>query len=122
MVRRSIGFIVTVVVTAWAGYQLAWANDLRERIIDHPWKSFLLLALVAAAAGMLVWGVLRPSSAKVLGAFVLGVASWGFGRWVLEGIEWQQVGILLGAVAVIAGLWVWTVLDDERIPLLNRTP
>lgn len=117
MIRRTIGFLVTVVVTAWAGYQLSWARDLRERVLDHPWRSFLLLALVAAAAGTLVWGVMRPSGAKVLGAFLLGMAAWGVGRWVLEGIQWQQVGVLLGAVAALAALWVWSVLDDEYIPI-----
>ena len=111
MARRTFFFLVTVVAVWIARGVWDWNPDLRERVGDHPWQSMALLVLVVASVALLVWGVVRPSSLKVISAFVLGLAAAAWGRELLDGIGWTQIGVLALCLVALAALWAFTVLD-----------
>jgi apolipoprotein N-acyltransferase len=111
-IRRTIGFLVTVGLIGRLCYQLAWEPELRDRLLEEPWQSVGLLVLMVVAVAALVWAVLDPDSWKVILAFLLGLATAIWGRELLEGITWSQIGILVGILAGLVVLWVITTWDE----------
>ena len=111
-IRRTIGFLVTVIVTGRLCYQLAWEPELRDRLLDSPWQSVGLLTLFILALIALVWAMLDPNSWRTFMAFVLGIGVAIWGRQLLEGISWGQIGILAGIFTGLVILWVVTTWND----------
>lgn len=111
MARRTIFFAVTVVAVWIARGVWDYNPDLRERIEDHPWQSVGLLTLGIVTIVLLVWAHYNLVWWKVTLAFVLGVAVTLWGRELLGGIGWEQVGIFVGCLAALVLLWALTVLD-----------
>ena len=114
MVRKTVFFLITVVAVWIARGIWDWNPSLRGRIGDHPWQSVGHLALGVASVALLVWGIVRPSSWKVLLAFGLGVLAALWGKELLEGIGWMQVGVFAGCIALLVALWAFTVLDGDH--------
>ncbi len=114
IVRKSVFFIVTIVVTGYLVTYWWYTPELRDRVSDHPWQSVSLLILGVVSVALLVWGIVRPSSWKVLLSFGLGFAAALWGMELLEGIAWLQIGIIAGCIAILVVLWVLTILDTEN--------
>lgn len=111
MLRRSIGFFLTIMVTFIAAYQLAWAKDLRQRILENPGQSVGLLTLLLLLGVLLIWAHVKPRPWKVTLAFVLGIIAALRGVDLLEGIGWEQLIVISGCLIVLFFLWAFTVLD-----------
>lgn len=127
MVRRTIGFVLTVVLVIVTTHHLEYNPELRRRLLDDPWESVGLLVLLAAAITALVWACAKPSQVKTLLAFGLGIASALWAREIFAGIKWGEIGLLVGAVLLLLILWAITVLPDkyfDRLPFAvsRRTP
>jgi hypothetical protein len=107
MIRRSFFFVLTVVLAAWAGYQLAWNREVFESLKSTEAIGFLALAIGAVA--FLVWSMLQPSWWKVPVAFVLGLFAAQLGSELFEVNVWWA----FLAVVIAFALWAattWTVL------------
>lgn len=114
MARKTIFFFATIVATWTARGFWDYHPKFRDVVAEHPWQSFGLLIIGAASVALMVWGILRPSSWKVVSAFGLGIATALWGGKLFEGIGWQQVGAFAGCVALLAVLWALTVLDTDH--------
>lgn len=123
MIRRIIGFILTVILVSWSMYQLAWSPDMRERILDHPYQSVGFLVAVMLTLCLWLWLVLDTSTPKAIGASLLSVVVALWGNELLDGISWGQIGIIFGALVVLVILGAITVLSDDDITnLRSRIP
>lgn len=118
MVRRTLGFIATVILMTTAGYQLAWHKDLRDKFFDHPWQSFGLLVLVLVAIAVFIHATFSPHHGSALiGAFLGGTAVvWG--SHLFDGIKWTTLGFFTLAAVGVVVLGCITVLD--RVPGLPQ--
>lgn len=114
MVRKSVFFAVTVVVTWVARGFWDYNPKFRDVITEHPWQSFGLLIIAVASVALMIWGIVRPSAWKVISAFLLGIATAVWGNELLEGIGWRQIGAFAACVALLAVLWALTVLDADH--------
>ena len=119
MARRLIGFILTVLLVGWSMYQLAWSPDLRELILDHPYQSVGFVAAVLFTLVLWLWLVLDTNTPKAIGASVLSVIVALWGRELLDGISWGQIGVLFGALVVLVILGAITVLHEDDIRTLR---
>lgn len=123
MVRRVVGFVLTVLLVGWSMYQLAWSPDLRERVLDHPYQSVGFLVAVLATVALWLWLVLDTNTPKAIGASLLSVVVALWGRELLDGISWGQIGLIVGALVVLVILGAITVLSDDDIQRLrDRIP
>lgn len=111
-IRRTLCFIITVALTGRLCYQLAWAPELRERLLDNPWQSVGLLTLAVVAIAALIWAAINHGTVQTFLAFGLGIATAVWGMQLLHGIAWEQVGIILGALAGLVVLWFLTTWDE----------
>jgi hypothetical protein len=93
MLRRTIGLFITLGVAFWAGYQLAWNQDVLDDLGGVGFFAVLAIALVAAVL-LFMW----PGRFSVFLALVLGGLAVHFGGDVIENI-------------VIGILWVLTCSD-----------
>lgn len=119
MVRRLVGFVLTVLLVSWSMYQLAWSPDLRELILDHPYQSVGFVAAVLATLILWLWLVLDTNTPKAIGASALSVVVALWGRELLDGISWGQIGLLFGALVVLVILGAVTVLAEDDIRRLR---
>jgi hypothetical protein len=119
MVRRLIGFILTVLLVGWSMYRLAWSPDLRELIMDHPYQSVGFVAAVLLTFVLWLWLVLDTNTPKAIGASVLSVVVALWGRELLGGISWGQIGLLFAALLVLVILGAITVLHEDDIERLR---
>lgn len=110
-IRRTIGFAVTVLVVGRLCYQIAWEPELRDRLVESPWQSVGLMALAVVSTVLLLWAIFDPSQWRTLMAFCLGAATVLWGKDLLQGISWSQLGILLGITAGLALAWFITTWD-----------
>ncbi len=111
-VRRTIGFIATVVLLWVSRGVYDYTPDLRERLTESPWESLGLLVLTIVAIAALVWAVTHPSPPRTVLAFGLGFGTALWGQQLLEGIGWAQTGSLLGVIAGLALLYFVTTWDE----------
>jgi len=118
MVRRIFGYILTVVLTGTAGYQLAWHKDLRDKFFDHPWQSFGLLVLVLVAIAVFIHATFSPHRGSAFIGLVLGVTAVVWGNHLFSGIKWTTLGLFGLALVGLVVLGCVTVLD--RVPGLSR--
>lgn len=113
MVRRTIGFILTVITMIWSTQQVIWNPDLKERIVDNPFQSFGFLVAVLATVALWLWLVFDTNTPRAIGACVLSVIVALWGNDLLDGIAWGQIGMIFGSLVVIVILWyitVWNVI------------
>jgi hypothetical protein len=106
MLRRTIGLFITLGVAFWAGYQLAWNQDVLDDLGGVGFFAVLAIALVAAVL-LFMW----PGRFSVFLALVLGGLAVHFGGDVIENITWSGVGMVAVALIVIGILWVLTCSD-----------
>lgn len=111
-IRRTIGFLASVILVWVARGIWDWTPELRERLGDSPWQSVGLLTLTVLAIVFLIWALYDPDSWKVLMTFLLGIGTALWGRDLLKGIEWSQTMTLLGAIFGLVLLWFITTWDE----------
>lgn len=114
MIRRTIGFILTVVLTLTAGYQLAWHKDLRDRIWDHPFQSIGLLVLAFAAIGVILWSTVRPHHGSAFFGVAFGAGAVLLGSHLFHGIKWTTLGLL--GLVLLGLMFLWALTVRDRVP------
>lgn len=113
MLRRSLGFVLTVIAILFAGYQLAWHRDEIDRLGG---LSGLLGAVGLVAFGLLAvfwrdaWGSTgrRWVTAGALVSFLFGGE---FIRNALEEAPFVTLAWVVGIALVLGVLYFLTVVD-----------
>lgn len=118
--RRHIGFILTVITMVTVVHHVEYNPDLRERLLEDPWKSFGLLVLLILALASLAWSVIRPSALKTILAFGLGIATALWTGDLLDGIDGGQIAVLVGGVLGLVVLWAITCGPDRWFRGMSR--
>lgn len=118
--RRHIGFIVTVISLVTVVHHLEYNPDLRNRLLEDPWKSAGLLVLLALALFSLYKSVTRPSALKTILAFGLGIASALWTGDLLNGIDGGQIAVLIGGLFGLVVLWAITCGPDSWFNGMSR--
>lgn len=118
--RRHIGFIVTVISLITVVHHIEYNPELRDRLLEDPWKSFGLLVLLGLALGSLAWSVVRPSALKTVLAFGLGIASALWTGDLLSGIDGGQIAVLIGGLLGLVVLWAITCGPDRWFRGISR--
>lgn len=118
MLRRSLFFILTVVTLCALGYQAAWHPELFGDGLGLLRSGGALLAFGLGIA-FLIWGWFQPAGWKTLAAFGLGIlAAWASAP-LWGAITWATIGWVIGALIVLAILWMGTTMAHP-IQTLNR--
>lgn len=108
MVRRTIGFIITIAVVGWGFYQLAWHQDIVDDLGGIGF--FGILVVFALIGGLLFWKVNRITQTL---AIILGAVGAMVLDDVFDNITWPGVWKAALALLILFTLWVLVCADDR---------
>ncbi len=121
--RRGIGWIMSVVISVIAGYQLAWHKEEWATVYaDRPLQTIGLLVLVVFALCLMVWAVISDSRRSTVAGLVAAFAAGAWGLYVLSGINgWfilASFGVLI-ALAALAGMTLFVRCPSRTARLVQ---
>lgn len=112
IIRRTIFWLITVGLVWVARGVWDYTPDIRERLTRSPLQSVIFVALLLVAIALFAWlfneDATRP---KMLWALLLGGAVALWGKDLLSGIAWGQIGALIGILVAMGALWYISTWD-----------
>lgn len=111
-IRRTIFWLMTVGLVWVARGVWDYTPELRERLTRSPIQSVIFIALLLVVIALFAWLFTEEASrGKVLLALLLGGAVTFWGKDLLSGIAWGQIGALFGILVAMVALWFITTWD-----------
>lgn len=123
MIRKSIGFLLTIVVVGIAGYMIAWSQPaLEEFVASVGGLVGLVMAIIGLAILALVvfwplrWSVTVHRVLLVIAIFVLILGGGEALRQAFTQAPWITLLVILGVVIGLGLLYALTVFDRLALP------
>lgn len=123
MIRKSIGFLLTIVVVGIAGYMIAWNQPaLEEFVASVGGLVGLVMAIIGLAILALVvfwplrWSVTVHRVLLVIAIFVLILGGGETLRQAFTQAPWITLLVILGVVIGLGLLYALTVFDRLALP------
>jgi hypothetical protein len=107
--RRSISFLLFGVAMGVGCYNLAWDPELRDKLTN--WSAFGWLALVLVGLVVLIYATIKHNRASATLGAIIGIVAAVWGQDVLDGIDLENILLMLGVLVIIAVLYCANVLD-----------
>lgn len=105
IIRRTIGWLLSVILAATAGYQLAWHKaDWEAVYADRPLQTIGLLMLVIVALVVIAWSLISDSRRSTLAGLLAAFAAGAWGLYVLNGINGWFLLASFGVILVLVAL------------------
>ncbi len=116
-IRRFITAVLGIVGTAYAVHYYEWHKD--KFSFGDSFGSLLWAVCVVVAAGAIIWLLKGDASKfKIIASAVLTAVVVVWGNKVLDGIEMQDLWVLVGVAAAIL-VYLALILFDN-IPFLDK--
>jgi hypothetical protein len=112
MVRRSIGWLGTVVLLSLGVWKLGYEKDLRNRIVGHPAAFFGFVLLVAAGVAIFVHATISHHHFSATVGLAVGLVAALVGWHAFRGVKAGVVVQFVVFTVILACLWAVTVLDN----------